>query len=368
MNTYFPEIKKNFGFGCMRFPKIGDEVDVEAVKEMVDAFLDAGFNYFDTARPYHGGKSETVLREALTSRYPRDKYSLTKKLSAFCFEKEEDILPLFHSQLEACGVDYFDFYLIHANSAERHEKYTSTRSFEIVKELKEQGKIRHIGMSFHDSAEVLDGILAEHPEIEVVQLQFNYVDYQDPRVQSRACWEVCRKYGKPVIVMEPVKGGSLVNLPQKALDMMAPASPASYAIRFAAAHEGIFMVLSGMSNMEQMQDNLSYMADFQPLSDSEMETIDQVRTMYQAQHRIPCTACRYCTDGCPAGIDIPTLFACFNDKRNEKEPEKAAAAAERYAAFEVKADACVECGQCEGECPQHLHIRELLKGVTAAFA
>ena len=367
MNTYYPEIKKNFGFGCMRFPKIGDEVDVEAVKQMVDTFLAAGFNYFDTARPYHSGKSELVLKEALTSRYPREAYILTNKLSGFCFETEEEILPLFQSQLENCGVDYFDFYLIHANNAERHEKYARTRSYEIVKELKAQGKIRHIGMSFHDTADVLDRILTEHPEIEVVQLQFNYVDFEDPKVQSKACWEVCRKHGKPVLVMEPVKGGSLVNLPAKALEMLS-ASPASYAIRFAAGFEGIFMVLSGMSNLEQMQDNLSYMADFQPLSEEEHTIIDKVRTLYQAQHKIPCTSCRYCTDGCPAGIPIPDLFACLNDKRNEKEPEKAAEAEVRYAVFDVKADACVECGQCEGECPQHLQIRQLLKEVTAAFA
>ncbi len=367
MNSIFPEIKKNFGFGCMRFPKIGDEIDVEAVKQMVDTFLAEGFNYFDTARPYHGGKSELVLKEALTSRYPRESYILTNKLSGFCFETEEEILPLFQSQLENCGVDYFDFYLIHANSAERHEKYTRTRSYEIVKELKEQGKIRHIGMSFHDTADVLDRILTERPEIEVVQLQFNYVDFEDPKVQSKACWEVCRKHGKPVLVMEPVKGGSLVNLPAKALEMMEN-SPASYAIRFAAGFEGIFMVLSGMSNLEQMRDNLAFMANYQPLSADEVALVEQVRTLYQAQHRIPCTACRYCTDGCPAGIPIPDLVACLNDKRNEKEPEIAAAADSKYAAFEVKADACVECGQCENECPQHLQIRELLKGVTAAFA
>ena len=367
MNTYFPEIKKNFGFGCMRFPKIGDEVDVEAVKEMVDTFMAAGFNYFDTARPYHGGKSELVLKEALTSRYPRESYILTNKLSGFCFETEAEILPLFQSQLENCGVDYFDFYLHHANSAERHKKHTRTNAYEIVKDLKAQGKIRHIGMSFHDTAEALDQILTDQPEIEVVQLQFNYVDYEDPNVQSRACLEVCRKHGKPVLVMEPVKGGSLVNLPAKAMEML-NASPASYAIRFAASFEGIFMVLSGMSNLEQMNDNLSYMTDFQPLSSEEMDIIDKVRTLYQAQHRIPCTSCRYCTDGCPAGIPIPDLFACLNDKRNEKEPETAAAANDNYAAFEVKADACVECGQCEGECPQHLHIRQLLKEVADAFA
>ena len=367
MNPCFPEIKKNFGFGCMRFPKIGEEVDVEAVKEMVDTFLNAGFNYFDTARPYHGGKSETVLKEALTSRYPRDRYILTNKLTPIYFEKEEEILPLFQSQLEACGVDYFDFYLLHANTAERHEKYTNTRAYEILSELKAQGKIRHMGMSFHDTAEALDRILTDRPEIEVVQLQFNYVDFEDPNVQSKACWEVCRKHGKPVLVMEPVKGGSLVNLPANALSMM-DASPASYAIRFAAGFDGIFMVLSGMSNLEQMRDNLSYMADFKPLSAQELDIVDKVRTLYQAQHRIPCTACRYCTDGCPAGIPIPELFACLNDKRNQKEPEIAAAADGKYAAFEVKADACLECGQCEQECPQHLHIRQLLKETAAAFA
>ena len=362
MNTFFPEIKKNFGFGCMRFPMKDDQVDVAAVEKMVDVFLEAGFNYFDTARPYHSGKSETILRQVLTSRYPRDRYVLTDKLTPNFFEKEEDIVPLFEDQLRACGVEYFDFYLFHANSAQRHEIFTKTRAYDIVQELKAQGKIRHVGMSSHDSAQVQDKILTDRPEIEVVQLQFNYADYEDPRVQSRACWEVCRRHGKPVLVMEPVKGGSLANLPQKAVDLLENGSPASYAIRFAASFEGIFMVLSGMSNMEQVMDNLGYMKDFKPLSDAEMETIGRVRTLYQAQHRIPCTACRYCTDGCPAGIDIPELFACLNDKRQDKQD-----ADSRYAEFTVKADSCVECGQCEAVCPQHLHIRQLLKEVDQVF-
>ena len=362
MNPFFPEIKKNFGFGCMRFPTIDDKVDKQTVTKMVDAFLEAGFNYFDTARPYHGGESETVLRECLTSRYPRERYVLTNKLSPTFFEKEEDIVPLFEDQLKACGVEYFDFYLMHANSAKRHELFKSTRAYDIAQELKRAGKIRHVGTSFHDSPEVLDRILTERPEIEVVQLQFNYADLEDPNVQSRACWEVCRKHGKPVLVMEPVKGGSLVNLPQKALDMMTSGSPASYAIRFAAGYEGIFMVLSGMSNLEQVMDNLSYMQDFKPLDKSELETIDKVRTLYQAQYRIPCTACRYCTDGCPMEIDIPELFACLNDKRQGKED-----ADSRYAAFPVKADSCIGCGQCESACPQHLHIRQLLEEVAGAF-
>ena len=358
MNTFFPELTKNFGFGCMRFPTKDNEVDISAVKDMVDAFLAAGFQYFDTARPYHGGKSETVLREVLTSRYPRDRYFLTNKLSPTFFEKEEDILPLFHDQLKACGVEYFDFYLFHANSAVRHQKFTETRAYDLIQGLKAEGKIRHVGMSFHDTAEVLDKILTDRPEIEVVQLQFNYVDYEDPRVQSRACYEVCRKHGKPVLVMEPVKGGSLVNLPEKAMALLSD-TPASYAIRYAASFDSVVMVLSGMSNMEQMQDNLRYMQDFQPLSQEEMALIGKVRTLYQAQNRIPCTACRYCTDGCPAGIDIPGLFACLNDKREGKEAN--------YDTFAVKADACVECGQCEDQCPQHLQIRDLLKEVHQAF-
>ena len=338
MNPFFPEIQKNFGFGCMRFPKIGEEVDIPAVEKMVDAFLAAGFNYFDTARPYHGGMSETVLQKTLTGRYPRERYILTNKLSPGCFNTEEEILPFFQSQLERCGVEYFDFYLFHANSLKRHEFFTQTRAYDIVQELKRQGKIRHVGMSFHDTAEALDKILTDRPEIEVVQLQFNYADYVDPKVQSRACYDVCVKHGKPVLVMEPVKGGSLVNLPPKALEQLT-ASPAAYALRFAASFENIVMVLS-----------------------AEFALIERLRTLYQAQNRIPCTACRYCTDGCPAAIDIPGLFACLNDKREGKEDADAA-----YAAFENKADACLECGQCENECPQHLQIRDLLKEVHNAF-
>lgn len=362
MQTSFPELKKKLAFGCMRLPTIGDDIDIEQVNRMVDAFLAAGFNYFDTARPYHGGLSEKTLKTCLTSRYSRDKFILTDKLTPNFYETEADIRPNFQYQLDACGVDYFDFYLLHANSASRHEFFTKTNAYNVVQELKAEGKIRHVGMSFHDSAEVLDRILTEHPELEVVQLQFNYVDYEDNNVQSKACYDVCVKHGKPVLVMEPVKGGSLVNLPAEAAALLTEGSPASYAIRFAASFPNIAMVLSGMSNLAQMQDNLSYMADFKPMSDEEMELISRVRTIYQGKHRIPCTACRYCTDGCPAGLPIPDLFACLNDLREDKE-----GARERYAAFENKADACLKCGQCEGQCPQHLRIRDLLEEVSAQF-
>lgn len=361
MNPHFPEIKKNFGFGLMRLPMVGEDVDIPQTCAMVDAFLAAGFNYFDTAHPYIKGKSELAVKECISSRYPRECFLLANKLSGGMFEKEEEIRPFFENQLLACGVDYFDFYLLHANSAKRHEFYTETRSYEIVQELKAEGKIRHVGFSFHDSAAVLDQILTEHPEMEFVQLQFNYADYEDPRVESRKCCEVCRKHGKPVLVMEPVRGGSLINLPEEALEMMGH-RPASFAIRFCAGFEGIVMTLSGMSDMAQMEDNLSFMTDFQPLTAEEHEIIDRARTLYQAQHRIPCTACRYCVEGCPAGIPIPELFAWVNKVRNPKEEAEGA-----YTDFDPNASACIGCGKCEKECPQHLHIRTLLKEIHKAF-
>lgn len=362
MNTFFPEIKKNFGFGCMRFPTIDGEADIPQVIEMVDAFLEAGFNYFDTLKFYMNGKSEHILKTCLTSRYPRESYVLTDKLSVHCFKEKEDILPLFQEQLDNCGVTYFDFYFYHALNAARHKLFTELGVYDIGKSLLAQGKTRHLGMSFHDSAEVLDEILTAHPEIEVVQLQLNYVDWIDPKIQSKACYEVCRKHGKPVMVMEPVKGGALANLPEEATALLEGGSPASYALRYAAGLEDVVMVLSGMSSLEQVKDNIATMTDFRPLSAGEQEIIGKVRTIFQGQHKVPCTACRYCVEGCPAGLDIPQLFACLNDKH-----QKVEGALERYAAQAVKADACIGCGHCETVCPQGLSIPQLLKEVAAAF-
>lgn len=354
----------------MRLPMKDSDVDVAEMNRMVDTFLENGFNYFDTAHGYVDGKSETALRECLTSRYPRDRYILTNKLTDFYFKKQEDIRPFFESQLKACGVDYFDFYLMHAQGAENFAFFKKCRAYETALELKSEGKFRHFGISFHDRAAVLEQILTEYPQIEVVQIQFNYADYDDPAVESRKCYEVCRKYGKPVIVMEPVKGGNLVNLPDKAkavLDDLHGGSPASYAIRFAAGFEGIMMVLSGMSNMEQMRDNISYMKDFKPLSEQELAAIGKVQEIFKSMNLIPCTSCRYCTAGCPKHISIPDLFAVMNTKQLYHDWNADYYYNVHTSGEKSKASDCIKCGKCEQACPQHLHIRDLLETVAKEF-
>ena len=364
------KVKKNFGFGCMRLPMNGDQVDIAETTRMVDEFLAQGFNYFDTAHGYIGGKSELALKECLTSRYPREAYSLTDKLTDSYFKTEADIRPFFESQLEACGVDYFDFYLMHAQNADNFKKFKACRAYETAFALKAEGRIRHEGLSFHDRAEVLDQILTEYPQIEVVQIQFNYLDYDDIAVQSRKCYEVCRKHGKPVLVMEPVKGGSLVNLPEEAkkvLDDLHGGSPASYAIRFAAGFPGMMMVLSGMSNMEQMKDNLSYMRDFKPLNETELAAVNKVQEIFHKMNMIPCTACRYCVEGCPKQISIPDLFAIMNIKQLHHDWNADYYYEEVHTAPGRRASDCLKCGKCEKICPQHLPIRKLLEEVAKEF-
>ena len=364
------KVKKNFGFGCMRLPMNGDQVDIAETTRMVDEFLAQGFNYFDTAHGYIGGKSELALKECLTSRYPREAYSLTDKLTDSYFKTEADIRPFFESQLEACGVDYFDFYLMHAQNADNFKKFKACRAYETAFALKAEGRIRHVGLSFHDRAEVLDQILTEYPQIEVVQIQFNYLDYDDIAVQSRKCYEVCRKHGKPVLVMEPVKGGSLVNLPEEAkkvLDDLHGGSPASYAIRFAAGFPGMMMVLSGMSDLEQMKDNLSYMRDFKPLNETELAAVNKVQEIFHKLSMIPCTACRYCVEGCPKQISIPDLFAIMNIKQLHRDWNADYYYEEVHTAPGRRASDCLKCGKCEKICPQHLPIRKLLEEVAKEF-
>lgn len=363
------KMKKKLGFGFMRLPMKGEEIDIAQTCGMVDEFLARGFNYFDVARGYLNSRAETTLRTCLTSRHPRESYLLTDKLSGSFFKTEADVRPLFEAQLADCGVDYFDFYLMHAQCQENYDHYKQCRAYEQAFQLKAEGKIRHVGLSFHDSAEFLDKILTEYPQIEIVQLQFNYLDYEDPAVQSKACYEVCVKHGKPVLVMEPVKGGSLVNLPEKAqavLDDLHGGSPASYALRFAAGFPGMMMVLSGMSNMEQMQDNISFMKDFKPLNEEETEAVKKVQQIFREKDLIPCTACGYCTEGCPKHIAIPDLFAVMNagtlhHDRNADDYN------EIHTGEGRKASDCIKCGKCEKACPQHLPIRELLVSVAKEF-
>ena len=361
---------KKLGFGCMRLPMKGGAIDTQEMSAMVDAFLKAGFNYFDTAHGYHGGESEKAIKTCLTSRHARDSYVLTDKLSTHHFTKQEDIRPLFQSQLDACGVEYFDYYLMHAQSADIFAKYKRCRAYETALEFLNEGRIKHFGISFHDKAAALEQILAEYPQIEVVQIQFNYLDYDDPGVESRKCYEVCRKYGKPIIVMEPCKGGHLVNMPSEisaVLEDLHGGSSASYAIRFAAGFPGIMMVLSGMGSMDMMLDNISYMKDFQPLNETEQAAVKKVCELFRAQNMISCTACRYCTDGCPKQILIPDLFACMNAKRTFNDWNADYYYGTVHTIHNGKASDCIKCGKCEEICPQHLPIRRLLEDVSKEF-
>ena len=359
----FNKVKGNFGFGCMRFPMKDGEVDKEHVNRMVDRFIEAGFNYFDTAHGYIDGKSEIAVRECLTSRYPRESYVLANKLSEWFFKSAEEVRPLFEQQLKICGVEYFDFYLFHALNRASYEKHKECHTFETVDQLKNEGKIKHIAMSFHDSAEVLDTILSEQPQIEAVQLQINYLDYDDPGVQSKKCYDVAAKHGKKVIVMEPVKGGALVNLPSAAEEefkKLGGASPVSYALRYAASFPEVFMVLSGMGSIEMVESNIATMLPFTPLTEEEQKATDRAREIIRSYKQIPCTGCRYCAEVCPKNVPIADIFAAYNEYALAKVTKRQMFTT--LDSFEVKPSDCIECGKCENICPQSINIRERLKG------
>ena len=365
----FPEVKKKLGFGFMRLPMKNGKIDTIETNKMVDCFIENGFNYFDTARGYMAGKSEWAIRECLTSRYPREAYVLTDKLSDECFSRQEDIRPLFEKQLRDCGVDYFDFYLMHAMDTRLYKKYQQCKAFETAYEFKKEGRIRHFGISFHDQAHLLDQILTDHPEVEAVQIQFNYVDFDDPAVESRKCSEVCKIHGKPVMVMEPIKGGNLVRLPAEAdkiLRETGPGSNASYAIRFAASPDHHFMVLSGMSSMKDMVDNIGYMKNFKPLNEKELQGIQNVIQVFRSRDFIPCTACGYCLKHCPVGLPISDFFSLLNTQKQFNTWNTGY----YYRMLTMKhprASDCIKCGRCEDSCPQHLKIRKLLKQVSREF-
>ena len=370
MGTLVSDCMK-LGFGMMRLPKLEDgTIDVETTKAMVDDFLAAGGRYVDTAYVYQG--SEDAVRQALVERHPRDSYYLATKLNAGAWAAKDEAAAKdeFRQSLERTGAGYFDFYLLHALSRDNVELYDHYDIWGYVRDLKERGLVRHYGFSFHDSPDLLDKLLTEHPDVEFVQLQINYADWESPVVQSRANYEVATRRGVPVVVMEPVKGGTLARLPRKVADVLEAvdpaASPASWAIRFVASLPNVMMVLSGMSTPQQMQDNLSFMRDFQPLSPTEHDAVHRARLAFESIDRIACTACHYCTPGCPVGMHIPEIFQVMNEYKLYGDLKRSR---DDYGwrPGGPKASECVACGQCEDACPQHLPIVSLLKEVASTF-
>ncbi len=367
---------EKLGFGLMRLPQLDDDynhIDVEYVKKMVDTFMNAGGTYYDTAYVYHGGYSERVFKEAVVMRYPRESYTVTDKLPMFMIKEAEQMESIFEEQLERCGVEYFDYYWLHALGKDSYATTQKLDAFDFISRKKAEGKIKHIGFSFHDTPEVLDQILTDHPETEYVQLQINYLDWDDDSVFAEKCYDIATKHGKPIIVMEPIKGGALVDIPEKAVELLKGMEPdlsiASWAVRFAATHENVMMVLSGMSNMEQIEDNVSYMKDFKPLNKEEMDAVMQVAQIIKETIAVPCTACRYCIDECPMKIAIPDYFSLFNDVKRfgkGKIDEVKRNYAERTKEH-GKASECIKCGICEGHCPQHLTIRDYLEAVASSL-
>ena len=370
---------KKLGFGLMRLPLLDPEndasVDVEQVKKMVDLFMSRGFTYFDTAIMYNGFASQRVAREAIVERYPRESFTLATKLHSAFFDSLEDRDRVFGEQLEQTGAGYFDYYLIHGVESESLEKYEKYDCFNWLLEKKAQGLVRHAGFSFHDTPELLDRILTKYPEMEFVQMQLNYLDWESEWIQSRAVYETAVKHGKPVIVMEPVKGGTLAKVPAAAEKLLREADPSmsipSWAIRFAASQENVMMVLSGMSNVEQMRDNISYMEDFKPLTAEETAMMHRAAEIIRKQIAVPCTGCSYCTAGCPMRIPIPKYFSLYNEDMRENLEEKGWTINftnyEKLAEHFGKASDCISCGQCEGVCPQHLPIIGLMKKVAAHY-
>ncbi len=368
---------KKLGFGLMRLPLTdktdSKSIDIEALKKMADAFIENGFCYFDTAYVYHGGESERAFGEAVAKRHPRDSFKVATKMPVFSISTEEDLERVFNEQLERCAVDYFDYYLLHNLAGANYEKAEALHAFEFVERKKAEGRIKHWGFSAHDTADRIDLMLTRHPGAEFVQLQINYLDWDNIGIQSRLCYETAVKHGKKVIVMEPVKGGMLANLPEKAKELLLAGNPdmsaASWAIRYAASLDEVMMVLSGMSNDEQLEDNMSYMKEFKPLDESEKKTLESAVQSINEAVSIQCTGCAYCVDGCPMNIAIPDYFALYNTEKQEF--GKGIASQRGYyrliSTRRGKASECIECGQCEAECPQHLKITELLKNVAETF-
>ncbi len=372
MERYFGEKTPKLGFGLMRLPKTeGGKIDIEHTKKMVDMFMEAGQTYFDTAYVYDNGESERAAKAALVDRYPRESFTLATKMCSWAAEDEAGVKKQLQTSLERTGAGYFDYYLLHAIQNGNIGAYDKFHLWDFVREQKEKGLIKHWGFSFHAGPELLEELLTKHPDAEFVQLQINYADWENDGVAARANYEVVRRHGKSVVVMEPVKGGSLANPPEAVQEVFKAANPgasfASWAIRYAASLDGIITVLSGMSNIDQMADNLSYMKDFKPLDAAERAAIQEAQELINGVKSIPCTGCRYCVRGCPMGIAIPDIFAARNRQLIWGQLEGGTADYAAAVKNGAPASACVECGQCESVCPQHIDVIQRLKDCAAVF-
>ena len=369
----------NLGMGMMRLPVLDENdfssVDYEQVNEMVDFFMESGFNHFDTAYPYHEGLSEVAFRKCVVERYPRDSFKVADKLPLFSITEESQLEPIFSEQLERCGVDYFDYYLMHNVSGYSEAGWLDVDSFSFANKKKEEGYIKHLGLSTHADAEFLDNMLTLHPEMEFVLLQINYLDWEDEGIQSKKCLEVARKHGKPVMVMEPFKGGFLADVPKDAEKIMKDYNPdasvVSWALRFVASLDDVCVILTGASSIDQMKENIAEFNNFTPLNDEEYKIIEEVAEIINSNITVDCTKCRYCVDSCPEEIDIAKIFDYYNKDKllGEQAWSQFGNAYVNYSKIPGVglASDCSECETCMDECPQHINIPEVLKDVAKTF-